>query len=266
MPRTSEPGRSVSSRLLEVLFAFQAGRTRMTLTELARRTGLPPPTTRRLAFELMQAGALERAADGTLTIGTRLWQLGMLAPRTEPLRALAFPFLEDLYTALHQHVQLAVLEKNQALIVERLSAPGAVSLVSRVGGYLPLHSSAVGKVLLAHAGGDVFDTVVARGLSRLTPRTITGPARLRAELAECRRTGTATVAGETTEGVDSVATRIMDAAGQVVAALSVVIRSGSVTTATVVPAVVASGLGISRRLGWSPGARVQEGAAALLAR
>ncbi|MDR0342761.1 MAG: IclR family transcriptional regulator [Nocardiopsaceae bacterium] len=262
MPRTSEPGRSVSSRLLQVLFAFQAGRSRMTLTELARRTGLPPATTRRLAFELVRAGALDRAADGTLTIGTRLWQLGTLAPRTEPLRTLAFPFLEDLYTALHQHVQLAVLEGPHALIVERLSAPGAVTLVSGVGGYLPLYSSAVGKVLLAHAGSGLFDAVVTRGLSRLTPQTITDPARLRSELAECRRTGMATVAGETTDGVDSVATRIVAAAGQVVAALSVVIRAGSVPTGTVVPAVIASGLGISRQLGWSPGVRLQEGAPA----
>jgi DNA-binding IclR family transcriptional regulator len=53
MPPTSEPGRSVSSRLLDVLFAFQAGRRRMTLAELARRTGLPQATVRRLALELV---------------------------------------------------------------------------------------------------------------------------------------------------------------------------------------------------------------------
>jgi DNA-binding IclR family transcriptional regulator len=194
-----------------------------------------------------------------LTVGTRLWQLGTLAPRTEPLRALAFPFMEDLYTTLHQHVQLAVLEGYEAVVVERLSAPGAVEVVSQVGGHLPLHSSAVGKVLFAHAGSDLFEAVAARGLGRFTPRTITDPTRLRTELAGCRRTGTATVRGEMTEGADSVATRIMDAEGRVVAALSVVVRSGSVALRAVIPAVIASGLGISRQLGWSPGVRLQEG-------
>lgn len=248
MPRTSEPGRSVSSRLLEVLFAFGPGRSRLTLAELTRQTGMPRATVRRLALELVQAGALDMAPDGGLTVGTRLWQLGTLAPLTEPLRTVAQPFMEDLCTALHQHVQLAVLQGREAVIVERLSKPGAIGLVSQVGGRLPLHSSAVGKVLLAHGDSALFDALAERGLSRFTPHTITDPARLRRELADCRRTGTAIVREEMTPRADSVATRIMDAEGCVVAALSVVVRSNSVALRAVIPSVVASGLGISRRL------------------
>lgn len=213
---------------------------------------MPKATVRRLALELVRAGALDMASDGVLTVGTRLWQLGTLAPLTEPLRTVAQPFMEDLYTALHQHVQLAVLEGREAVIVERLSRPGAIGLVSQVGGRLPLHGSAVGKVLLAHADSALFDALTERGLARFTPRTITDPARLRRDLADCRRTGTAIVREELTPRADSVATRIIDADGQVVAALSVVVRSGSVALRAVLPSVVASGLGISRRLGWAP--------------
>jgi DNA-binding IclR family transcriptional regulator len=212
---------------------------------------MPQATVRRLALELVRAGALDMASDGVLTVGTRLWQLGTLAPLTEPLRTVALPFMEDLYTALHQHVQLAVLEGRNAVIVERLSKPGAIGLVSQVGGRLPLHSSAVGKVLLAHGDSALFDALVESGLSRFTPHTITDPARLRRELGDCRRTGTAIVREETTPHADSVATRIMDAEGWVVAALCVVVRSNSVALRTVIPSVVASGLGISRRLGWT---------------
>lgn len=252
MPPTSEPGRSVSSRLLELLFAFRPGHSRLTMAGLARRTGLPQPTVRRLVLELVEAGALERTSDGILTIGTRLWQLGTLAPLTEPLRTVAQPFMEDLYTALHQHVQLAVLEGHEAVVIERLSKPGAVGLVSQVGGRLPLHSSGVGKVLLAHGGAELLDVLVDRGLERFTAKTITHATVLRRELAECRRTGIATVREETTPCADSVATRIVDAEGQVVAALSVVVRSDSVELRTVIPSVIACGLGISRRLGWNP--------------
>jgi DNA-binding IclR family transcriptional regulator len=259
MPPTSEPGRSVSSRLLQVLFAFQPGHARFTMAGLARRTGLPQATLRRLAFELLAAGALDRAPDGTLTVGTRLWQLGTLAPLTEPLRTVALPFMEDLYTALQQHVQLAVLEGYEAVIVERLSTPSAVGLVSQVGGGLPLHCSAVGKVLLAHGDAALFDAVVERGLDRFTPLTVSDPARLRGELGDCRRTGTAIVRGELTSGADSVATRIMDGEGRVVAALSVVVRTGSVSLTAAVPSVVTSGLGISRRLGWTPNVGVRDG-------
>lgn len=259
MPRTSEPGRSVSSRLLDVLFTFQPGHPRFTLAELARRTGMPQATVRRLALELVTAGALDRAHDGMLTVGTRLWQLGTLAPLTVPLRRVALPFMEDLYTALRQHVQLAVLEGHEAVVVERLSTHGAVGLISQVGGALPLHGSAVGKVLLAHGDGALFDSLVERGLDRFTPQTVTDPGQLRHELGDCRRMGTAIVRGELTPGADSVATRIMDAEGWVVAALSVVVRSESVPLRAVVPSVVTMGLGISRRLGWTPNVSVRVG-------
>ncbi len=252
MPRTSEPGRSVASRLLQVLFAFGPGHSRFTVAGLTRQTGMPQATVRRMVLELVRAGALEMASDGVLTVGTRLWQLGTLAPLTEPLRTVAQPFMEDLYTALNQHVQLAVLEGREAVVVERLSRPGAIGLASRVGGRLPLHSSAVGKVLLAHGELALFDAVEERGLTRFTPNTITDPAKLRGELADCRRTGTATVHEEMTPRADSVATRIMDADGCVIAALSLVVRSGSVALPTIIPPVLASGLGISRRLGWTP--------------
>jgi len=211
---------------------------------------------RRLALELVRAGALDMAPDGILTVGTRLWQLGTLAPLTEPLRTVAQPFLEDLYMALHQHVQLAVRDGNEAVIVERLSKPGAIGLVSQVGGRLPLHSSAVGKVLLAHSCSVLFDDLVEHGFSRFTSHTVTDPARLRRELAECRRTGTATVQEELTVGAESAAARIMDADGYVIAALSVVVRAGSVPLRMVIPSLVASGLGISRQLGWTPAAGV----------
>jgi DNA-binding IclR family transcriptional regulator len=252
MPRTSEPGRSVSSRLLQVLFTFRQGRTRLTLAGIARRTGIPQATVRRLVLELVAAGALQRTTDGEFTVGTRLWQLGTLAPLTVPLRTVAMPFMEDLSTALQQHVQLAVLEGRDAVVVERLSTPGAVGLVAQVGSTLPLHCSAVGKVLLAHSDAALFDDLAERGLDRFTPQTIIDPIQLRRELADSRRTGTAIVRGELSPGADSVATRIMNAEGRVVAALSVVVGSGSVSLSAAVPSVVTCGFGISRRLGWNP--------------
>lgn len=255
MPRTSEPGRSVSSRLLDVLFAFQPGRTALRLSELVRETGLPVATVRRLALELVEAGALDRDAHGVFTVSLKLWQLGTLAPFTEPLRKLAQPFMEDLYTALRQHVQLAVLDGDEAAIIERLSAPNAVGLISQVGGRLPLHCSAGGKVLLAHAPAELIDSVLQRGLKAYTPQTVTDPIRLWAELARCRASGTAAVRGELTEGAHSYATRILNGEGRVVAALSVVVREGSVKEHAVLPAVVTTGLNISRMLGWRPAGR-----------
>lgn len=259
MPRTSEPGRSVGSRLLDVLFTFRPGRSSMSLSDLVRETGMPHATVRRYVLELTAAGALDRRPDGRFTIGLQLWRLGTLAPSTEPLRSVAHPFMEDLFTALRQHVQLAVLDGDEAVIIERLSAPRALGLVSRVGGRLPLHCSAVGKVLLSHARRELADAILARDLKSYTANTTTDPAILRTELANCRRTGTAAVHGELSDGADSYSTRIANGDGQVVAALSVVVQSGSVKQHAALPAVVASGLNVSRLLGWRPGTRVRTG-------
>lgn len=259
MPRTSEPGRSVSSRLLDLLFCFQPGESELSLAQLARKTGLPHPTARRLVLELTKAGALEQRSDGRFTVGLRLWQLGTLAPLTESLRTMAQPFMEDLYSALNQHVQLAILEGTEAVILERLSAPHALGLVSQVGGRLPLHCSGVGKVLLSHSGPGLVDEILDGELLRYTPETETDPQALRRELAECRRAGSAMVRGELTRGADSIAARVMNSEGRVVAALSVVVKSGSVQPQMVLPSVITSGLGISRMLGWRPGIRVREG-------
>ena len=147
-------------------------------------------------------------------------------------------------------MQLAVLEDDEAVIIERLSDPAALPLSSQVGGRLPLHCSGAGRVLLSHGGPELADRVLASELTAYTPRTTTDKAALRRELAECRRTGTAVVRGELTEGADSYAARILNGEGAVVAALSVIVRSGSVRDHAVLPALVTTGLSISRRLGW----------------
>jgi DNA-binding IclR family transcriptional regulator len=89
------------------MFCFEPGETELSLAQLARKTGLPHPTARRLVLELTRAGALQRRPDGQFAVGLRLWQLGTLAPLTESLRMMAQPYMEDLYTALHQNAGMA---------------------------------------------------------------------------------------------------------------------------------------------------------------
>ena len=257
MSRTSEPGRSVASRLSDILFAFDFEHTELTLSDIVRRTGLPHATARRLALELADVGALERGADNMFRIGLSLWRLGTLAPNAEMLRTTAQPFIEDLGTALHQHVQLAVLQGDKAVVIERLSGQNAIALESQVGGLLPLHCSGVGKVLLGHSSPDFIETVLGGTLRRYTSRTIVDPEVLRKELAYCRATGTVVVREELSDGADSVATRIVDQRGLVVAALSVVVAAGSIKHQAVVPQLVSSGIGISRALGWRPGIAIR---------
>ena len=83
----------VIGRALQLLDAFSADRPELTLSDIARRAGMPLSTTHRLLHELCAWGAVERAEDGVYRIGLRLWELGSLAPRGQGLRERALPFL-----------------------------------------------------------------------------------------------------------------------------------------------------------------------------
>lgn len=88
------------------------------------------------------------------------------------LREIASPFLHDLYAATLATIHLAVREGTEVLYLDRLSGKRSVPVVSKVGARLPMYSTGVGKVLLAHAPEDVQAQVLS-SLRRLTPYTIT---------------------------------------------------------------------------------------------
>ncbi|GAA5055572.1 DNA-binding IclR family transcriptional regulator [Thermocatellispora tengchongensis] len=239
---------SVAGRVAGVLEAFLPGDVRLTLTEICRRAGIPLTTGHRLVGELTAAGFLERLPDGPYRIGTRLWRIGAQAAGPRGLRELALPYMAELYAATRENVQLGVLLGDRVLCLERLRGPHSVPVVSRVAGELPLHSTGVGKVLLAYAPEALTERLLAAPLPAYTPGTITDPARLRAELAEIRRTGMAHTQEEMTIGACSAAAPVRGPGEEVVAALSVVAWRHSADLRRLDPAVLEAARGLSRDL------------------
>ncbi|MFD1535442.1 IclR family transcriptional regulator [Nonomuraea guangzhouensis] len=220
-----DSGRSVASRVLSVLDAFSGERRRLTLSDISRRTRMPLTTAHRLVGELVSWGALERDRNGRYQIGLHLWEVAALAPRGLGLREVAMPFLEELFVATRQHVQLAVLDDLDVVYIERISSRDAVGVHSRVGGRWPAHTTGVGLVLLAYAPRPAQERYLASPLATFTKKTIMTPDALRRVLAEVRRTGYAVSDRQVTLDAVSVAAPVRDAANEVVAALSVVVRA-----------------------------------------
>ncbi len=239
----------VLSRALLVLGAFTPDRPAMSLSELTRQTGLPAPTVHRMLGELAAWGALERGDDARYRIGLRLWELGALAPRGQGLRERALPFLEDLSQITHENVQLAVREGGELVFVERIAGSGAVPVLTRVGGRFGLTATGVGLVLLAHAPTEVQQEVLARPVERYTERTVTDPDVLRHMLADVRTRGFSVSDRQVTLDALSVGAPIHDGRGQVIAAVSLVVRHGSATPHALAPLVRTSARAISRALG-----------------
>lgn len=222
---TSTPGATVASRLLAVLGAFDDKHRLLTLSELSRRADIPAPTVYRLANELVAGGALERPGDGRYRVGPLIWEMGLLAQTPNRLREVAEPFLHDVYAATLATVHLAVRDGDRVLYLHTVRGRASVPIISSVGTRLPMHSTGVGKVLLAHAPADVRDRVLA-GLVRITPHTITHPPLLVTQLERVRRDGVATTSEEMTIGACSLAVPVVRPSDtSVVASIGVVVSS-----------------------------------------
>src|SRR5688572_6272405 len=174
----SASGDSVTDRIVRVLETFTPTRTAQTAAEIGRRTGLPTSTAHRIVGDLIDAGLLERDDDRRVRIGLRLWELATRSSHALRLRQLAMPAMERVQSRIREHTQLAILEQDEALFLERLSGPGSGSNVTRIAGRLPIHASSSGLVLLAFGERDLQERILAGKLTRVAPETITDAATL----------------------------------------------------------------------------------------
>lgn len=229
----SRSGESMTERIVRVLSTFDQERTAQTAAQIGRRADLPTSTAHRIVEDLVESGLLERDSRNQVVLGMRLWELAQRGSRALRLREAALPSMEQVQARVREHTQLAVLEDDEVLFLERLSHPSAGLNVARVAGRLPLHASSSGLVLLAHAPADVRDRVLSGPLPALTPDTIVDPAQLRPLLDEVKIRGFVIAPGMLSSVSTGVAVPVRSR-GRVVAALSVVLpRESQQTNAAV---------------------------------
>ncbi|MDQ0382098.1 IclR family transcriptional regulator [Amycolatopsis thermophila] len=244
-------GESVLARAVRIFEAFTPEEPVLQVSEIARRTGLHLATASRLVAELAAHGLLARDDDRRVRIGVRLWELALRASPTATLRDTAMPFMEDVHAVVGHHVQLGVLDGDEVIFLERLSAPKGVINYTRIAGRLPLHASSSGLVLLAHGPADLRDRILAAPMQAYTANTITTSARLRRALADIRKQGFAWCPGHIHEEALGVAVPVRDARGTVVAALSVIVPNTAESRA-VTGILMTAARGVTRSLPPSP--------------
>lgn len=250
------PLRSVR-RALAVLRAFETPAHTRGVSELSRELRLSKSTVHLLAKALEREGFLERDP------ATRRYQLGpavfRLAAAAQPdLRLVAREPLHSLYSDTSFAAYLAILVSGRAVVVERAAPTLSFLAALDVGTPLPLHSSALGKVLLAWmpAGEQepALEELKRSGFPSLTPSTIKSLSELRRELLRVRETGTAWDREESLPGVVCLAAPVRGPSGEVTAAVSVAAPAWSVAAgepATVLESLVRrTAETISYRLGF----------------
>jgi len=207
-----------------ILNAFTSATRSMTLSEISRASGLAKSTVHRVAARLVDIGALDKR-DDYYSIGMGMFALGALSAEMT-LREIAMPHLEALHMRTGQTVHLAVLRGRSVIYLEKLRAPGAHRSPSAIGGDMPAHATAVGKVLLAAEPDTALDLWFETRLAAVTPRTITDPRRLRTEVDTVRAQGFAVEREEAAVGLACIAAPIR-VHGSTVAALSVAFPASS---------------------------------------
>lgn len=200
---SSQPGRSVTSKILAILAAFETTRRSLSLTEISAAADLPLSTTHRLVGELVDAGMLSRSANGGIQLGLRLWAIAQNTGRQ--LRDTARPYVQDLFSLTGETSQLAIRDGNMSLYIDRVYGTKRIARASRVGGRLPLHATAVGKVILAFSESWVADAYLELPLQQMTAHTRSNPKQLREELERVREKGYATTNEEVRLGTSSIA-------------------------------------------------------------
>jgi IclR family acetate operon transcriptional repressor len=208
-------------RGLQILELLAGEKKSWTTTEISRKLKIPKSTASYLLHTLLERGYLAREADGAYRLSMKLLMLGSEALRGVEVREAALPILRKLTAETETTAHLAVLERSEAVYIERVPSPGFIQINTWVGRRMPLHSTSVGKALAAFLPVEEAQArFQAAELPRFTPRTIVSLARLKQELRRIRESGVAIDNEENTPGVRCVAAPIFGRDGSAVAALS----------------------------------------------
>ncbi len=225
MPSNSRNSGQVRSlvRALSILKNLAASADGMSLTEIAEATGLPPSTTHRLLTTLEAERFVRTESHGGLwRIGVAAFFVGSAFARNRDVLTLARPYMRRLMDVSGETANLFVESDEEAVCIGQIESRHAMRAITGVGGRVMLHSSAAGKVLLAHVDQVRRAQLIERTpLTRITDHTITGKDQLAAACDRIREVGYAVDDEEHALGLRCVSAPIFNEFGDVVAALSV---------------------------------------------
>jgi IclR family pca regulon transcriptional regulator len=220
-------------RGLSVIRAFDAEHPELTLSDVARATGLTRAAARRFLHTLVELGYV--GTDGRLfALRPRVLELGYAYLSGLGLPEIALPHLENLVATVHESSSVSILDGADVVYVARVPTKRIMSVSISVGTRFPAYATAMGRVLLAARTGEWLDSYLASvRLRPLTRNTIVDADVLREEIGRVREQGWSLVDEELEEGLRSIAVPIRAADGSVVAAVNVSAHTGRGTAATI---------------------------------
>jgi IclR family pca regulon transcriptional regulator len=238
-------------RGLSVIRCFDADHARLTLTDVANRTGLTRATARRLLLTLEALGYV--STNGRhFSLTPRVLDIGYAYLSSLNIQQIAQPFLEALSEQVNESVSVTVLDGADIIYVARVPTKRIMTISLGLGSRLPAYCTSMGRVLLAELTPEQLRAIVPERLEPRTEHTIRTRDALEAELATVRQQGWALVDEELEVGLRSLAAPLCDAGGRAVAAMNVSTHAGRTVTdeihASILPAVLRTARDVSEAL------------------
>lgn len=241
-------------RGLRLLHLFSESPRGLTAKQVAALSRLPVSTVHRFLANLVTAGFLNRDGEGTHHLGIACFSIGQAAVGQLDIRRLSLPYLRELNQQTRETIHLTVRHGLSAVYVEKLDSPEPVRIHSRIGAAVPLHCTAVGKVMLAYMPPEEQDRIISQiDLKRLTPNSVGNVQELRTELYRVRKNGYACDLEEHELHIRCVAAPIWDHTGSVQSSVSITaptLRMPVTRLRQLAPLIQAAGLNISTELGY----------------
>src|SRR5271169_2090519 len=208
-------------RGLAVIRAFGPDRERLSLSEVARATGLTRAATRRFLLTLVKLGYVRN--DGReFSLRPRVLELGYAYLSGLAMPEVAAPHLEELVARVHESSSISVLDGHHIVYIARVPTKRIMTVAVSVGSRFPAYPTSMGRVLLAGMTDEELDRYLAEvDVEAFTCRTVTDPDRLREIIREVRRLGYSIVDQELEEGLRAIAAPIRGAGDTVTAAINV---------------------------------------------
>ncbi len=208
-------------RTLKVVESFN-GQREVSLGELASRTRMIKSSVFRILYTLVQLGYAEKDTQGRYSLTSRWENLCLGAQPTRELIRLSGPLMTVLLNRFKETVNLGVIDGGDVLYIHVIESPYAFRLAAHAGMRSPLFSTALGKCLLSHLLEEQVDAILQKyPIQHLTDHTVRDSAAFKRELGRVREHGFAVDNGEDSSGARCVAAPIFNAAGEVVAAISI---------------------------------------------
>lgn len=254
-PRRDLSRLSSVTTAVHLLKTFNENEVELGISELAKRLGVAKSTIHRLAGALLEEGLLQQNEEnGRYSLGIGLFALGSLVRSRLDIASESKTHLNDLREKTQENVRLAVLNRQNIVLLHDFESPQTLRLRSGTGQFKPAFCTAEGICLLTRMSDDELDEFFTHPRKARTTKTVTDEAEIRAKIKSAKSQGYALEDEECDEGTRCIAAPIYNSEGRIVAAIGVAgprVRIRKRQFSGIVGMTLETAEIISRRLGYN---------------